>query len=767
MGNLYKTSAISPQDYMYQLPAEMMLKVLDFNEGQIDDIYNKSDLFNKSLLSIKSLTPDTEDVNRIQKDYGSKIDAMTKELSKDATQWRKYRQPIKDLGREIEQDFTSGEIGQIQKNYTLAQEYDKILAEAVKDKRISPMTARIYKAKALEDFSKTGFDRKTNSGKSFNGITPMSDIDLNERIGKYVDKALADENAVYNSTIGKWFITDSKNETKELTEEKLLASILPKIMGDTELQGYLNERSQVGMLKGIFGENGNLDIFKLVDRMQDGVPMKDAEGNILQSINYSQNPLAKAVQGTINERKYFSSKRGVTGNSANPYTTQAINHQNQWSLQKDRQAYEDKVRTHEEEIKLVEKAEAAKKSEMETAIKLSQQFRLAGNTKEADRILNEISGRYPIVITRPEEKSFSPNELKNLATEYTNLMNNPTVMGSNSEARLAELDKIFGGAAKRLNLEDIEIDGVKYTGYQRYADALAFASGDRKNFYDKPQVTDIKDFNKGGEQTATIGQKVNRDAHGSITFMNKRGVEAQRLAEQIAKNSKSNSTSVNGVFEELSKSVKQSGQPELSLDPNTKIGSVGLNLMDALLPNKPFNIYLGDVAHADAKGNSKPSNAIVKDIISQSIKGGKKPSEFMTEVSYKMEGNKGVYRGKIKDADGELQDVKIVVDGATESMLPYITDPKFLELPGAKEFAMYSDPYMYSLGSQIRSRMPYVDMGVEQKIEVGGKPKYTIRQREDGGYEVETDNTIYEDYKKQKITKENIPAMIRQLELEK
>ena len=31
----------------------------------------------------------------------------------------------------------------------------------------------------------------------------------------YVDKALADENAVYNSTVGKWFITDSKNETKE------------------------------------------------------------------------------------------------------------------------------------------------------------------------------------------------------------------------------------------------------------------------------------------------------------------------------------------------------------------------------------------------------------------------------------------------------------------------------------------------------------------------------------------------------------------------
>lgn len=753
MGSLYKTSAISPQDYMYQLPAEMMLKVLDFNEGQTDDIYNKSDLFNKSLLSIKSILPDSEDVSRIQKDYGAKIDGITKQLSQDATQWRKYRQPLQDLGREIQQDFTTGEVSQIQKNYELVQEYDKTLAEAVKNKSISPMTARVYKAKALSDFSKTSYDKVTNSGKTFNGLTPMADIDLNERMGKYVDKALADENITFNSTVGKWFITDSKNGTKELSEEKLLSAILPKLMGDQELLGYLNERSQVGLMNGVFNEEGNLDVFKLSDRMKDGVPIKDEQGNVLQKIDYSQNPLAKAIQGTVNERKYFSTQRGVTGTSANPYTTQSINHSQQWAMQKDRQEYETKV-------KEAENVEKTKKDEFDKALKLADEYRKLGKTKEAAQIINSLSGNFPIVVKRPNEKAFSPHELQNMANEYTALVNNPVGSGPINTGRLAELEKIFGGAAKRLNIENKVIGGVEYSGSTRYGDALDFANGNLDNFIDKPQNVKF-----GAEFKAVPGQKVSRDAEGKITNLNARGIEAERLAKQISKSENKNAQGVQGVFEELSKNVEQQGQPQLALDKNTKIGNVGLNLMDAMLSTNSYNIYLGDVAHSDGKGNLKPSNAEVKDIISTAIKGGKKLSESFTEVLYKPEGNRGVYTGKMMNDDEEVE-VKIVVDGVNEALLPYMNDPKFLENPGAKEFAMYTDPYMYSLGSQVRSRMPYVDMGIEQKVEVGGKPAYTIRQGADG-YEIQTENKTIKSVDGQPLTKESIPIIIRQLETNK
>lgn len=753
MGSLYKTSAISPQDYMYQLPADMMLKVLDFNEGQIDNVYNTSDLFNKSLLNIKSLLPDNEDVNRIQKDYGNRIDEITKELGKDVTQWRKYRQPLQSLGREIQQDFSTGEIGRIQKNYELYQEYDKTLAELVKNKSISPMTARIYKAKALNDFGKTGFDRTTNAGNTFNGVTPMADIDLNKRIGDYVDKIMADENITYNSTVGKWYITDGVNGTKQLTEEKLLSAILPKIMGDQELLGYLNERSQVGMLNGIFNEDGNLNIFNLVDRMKDGKQLKDNEGNVLQKIDYYQNPLAKAVQGTVNERKYFSTQQGTKNTTANPYTVQSINHSQQWAMQKDRQKYETEVREQE-------KKEKAAKDEMDKQLKLADEYRKLGMNDEAAKILNSVSGNYPIVVERPNEKAFSPLELQNLAKEYTNLINNPS-QGASSDARLGELQKIFGPAAKRLNIGSKVIDGVNYSEEQRYADALAFANGDMKNFVDSPKVVKFGEF----PQTAH-GKKVNRDAEGRLTNLNARGIAAQNLAKEISKNNKNNTEGINGVFTELSNNMEQQGQPELALDPNTKIGMVGLNLMDMMLVKQPFNIYLDNVAHTDGKGNLKPSNAQVKDIISNAVKGGQKLSNSFTEVSFKPEGNRGVYTGKMKGEDDEVIDVKIVVDGVNESLLPYFNDPKFLENPGAKEFAMYSDPYMYNLGTQVRSRMPYVDMGVEQNIEVGGKPAYKIKLGE-GGYEISTENGTIKTVDGQPLTKELIPIVIRQLETNK
>ena len=117
MGRLYKTSSANTLDYMYKMPQQLMLGALQNTEAQIDNIYQQSDLLNNALTKVKYLTPDEQRVKEISQGYANEVDNITKAITQNPMEWRKYMPTIKDLGRKMNNDFTTGELGKIQGNY--------------------------------------------------------------------------------------------------------------------------------------------------------------------------------------------------------------------------------------------------------------------------------------------------------------------------------------------------------------------------------------------------------------------------------------------------------------------------------------------------------------------------------------------------------------------------------------------------------------------------------------------------------------------------
>lgn len=309
MGRFYKTSSANPMDYMYKLPEEMMMNVLNNSETQIDNIYQQSDFLNSALAKVKYLTPDKERVEAITKSYGSEIDNIVKTLGTDVSQWRKYLPAIKDLGRKVDKDFSTGEIGKIQSNYNSYQEYDKYIAEKEKDNKVNPITGSTFRRKSLEGFAGTNYDSKTGTAHSFNGEKPMEDIDLNKWMDEQL-KGLKDSGKVTWDAKAGQYIIETENGWEGITQDKILGVLSKSISGDPTLMQYLNQRQRFGLVNDVFDKEGKLTLTETGD---DGKQ------------KFKNNVLTNAIQGAMQEHSWIKEKGGIKNMTANPYGIQANN----------------------------------------------------------------------------------------------------------------------------------------------------------------------------------------------------------------------------------------------------------------------------------------------------------------------------------------------------------------------------------------------------------------------------------------------------------
>ena len=132
MARYYKTSSATPLEYMHKLPIELMSKVLQNEDLQINNIVSTADLYGNSVLQIPHLAQDGELIKSKQDYYKGKTVEITQTiLNSGPGTWKKYQGVIRDLGSELEKDLMSGELSKVKGSYETFQNYLKQYEKAL------------------------------------------------------------------------------------------------------------------------------------------------------------------------------------------------------------------------------------------------------------------------------------------------------------------------------------------------------------------------------------------------------------------------------------------------------------------------------------------------------------------------------------------------------------------------------------------------------------------------------------------------------------
>ena len=277
-------------------------------EAQIDNIYQQSDLLNNALTKVKYLTPDEQRVKEISQGYANEVDNITKAITQNPMEWRKYMPTIKDLGRKMNNDFTTGELGKIQGNYNAYQEYDKYIAEKEKEGKINPQTGQVFRQHTMRGFEGTSYDPQTGVAKSLNAEKPLDDLDLNKWMDEQLKNLKASGKVEWDAKAGQYII-ETERGWEGITQDKILGVLTNSISADPNLVSYLSQRQKYGIINDVFDEKGILNLYTTNDKNE-----KVMKNNVLT------NALSSAMQ----EHSWMKNTGGIKNMTANPIYTQQV-----------------------------------------------------------------------------------------------------------------------------------------------------------------------------------------------------------------------------------------------------------------------------------------------------------------------------------------------------------------------------------------------------------------------------------------------------------
>lgn len=297
MARFYKTAkADFIQNKMYQPPIELMAQVIGNADKQIlaNETANLS-LYDK--LNAQGLAADNPRLQEIIGGYKSQIDEMATKLQQNPLEFRRETGNIRNLAKNIQDNWTSGEVAAIQANKQIRDKFVKDYLERVKDKDGRVLQQDVNNAVAL-------FDKKYNTGGGANykgpnqynqyyteDLNPYSDINaIAETVGKGWEADMTSQG--YANVGGQW-IREGVNGKEVADEKQIKTAIQTRLLSDPEVTGYYGQQLRFGAITA--------------DELKNKI--EDAANVYASKYGYVKNTSTSSVK-------------------ANPYTTQAIDNAN-------------------------------------------------------------------------------------------------------------------------------------------------------------------------------------------------------------------------------------------------------------------------------------------------------------------------------------------------------------------------------------------------------------------------------------------------------
>ncbi len=257
MGRFYKTASANPLDYMHRINAPLMERTLQFNDQAISAQADQGAAIGSAALNFKRLADDDPDAALIAKQYNDQVDQLSKTMAADPANWRKQMEPLRTLKKNILDNYTTGPIAKMQANYGAYQSWKTKIDKAVEKGTIDPNTAKTYEDYYLKNWRKNG---PTGFKNGRYNVLRMDDVMANRNITKELSEGVAKlkaSGAIRESVDQKgMYLIKTTHGEETVTPDRVLSMAMSNM--SPELQQYLKSRQQVGLVNGMYSEDGNM-----------------------------------------------------------------------------------------------------------------------------------------------------------------------------------------------------------------------------------------------------------------------------------------------------------------------------------------------------------------------------------------------------------------------------------------------------------------------------------------------------------------------------
>lgn len=318
MARFYRTASAAPMDYMYQMNIPLMQQALQANEAGVNMDLQQASAIGDMAGKFNYLTPDSQRAAEISQEYGRQVDEITKAIQKDPMNWKKQKGAIRDLSRNLANNFQTGEISKISANYAKYKELDDYISKREEAGKLSPAEGAAFRAKALESLKdSTSFNPKTGTYNIISTTKPMDTINVRERLSKFVDDMKANEGLEWDTQAGQYF-KKTTNGREYISPERIIQTAMQGALGDQELLQYMKQRSDFGLMKGVFDKDGKF----ISPYTYQPYPLSSVEKEQMNSLQAKINDLKKTnpelasqQQAQLDDRiKQLSERKNLVGN---------------------------------------------------------------------------------------------------------------------------------------------------------------------------------------------------------------------------------------------------------------------------------------------------------------------------------------------------------------------------------------------------------------------------------------------------------------------
>ena len=238
------------QSYVSQdvdLPFEEMQQSLDRKTAQYNAGVAMEDAAIEQFINSQGLQKDKEALAEIIGGYSAELQDI---VQKDKGDYSLSGTKLRQVARNIQTNKARGRLGAIERNYAAANKYNQELQKRFAAGDIGRDRMNDLYRISMGQYQGVGDeDRALNDYNTFNGITAVSQVNIDEKVDEYMKEFAANSGGSVRITKGKGGLTGYMhkvgNTWKQITPEEIRAYVEPRLRNDRDVMEDLNQSAMI------------------------------------------------------------------------------------------------------------------------------------------------------------------------------------------------------------------------------------------------------------------------------------------------------------------------------------------------------------------------------------------------------------------------------------------------------------------------------------------------------------------------------------------
>ena len=239
------------QDFVYTPPYELMDKLASTRQASYDNTVAQAKIFDNLIINHLNSEDENYNVQELQSYYSNAANNIAKTIQGDKLNASSYLGQLDSLKKELNRDFTTGNIAKIQGSYAAMQQWEKDNEQIKKDDPSRYQAARNY---YMNSWQQSGAN---SLGRQWQGDLVTKDVDW-QKLMESAKSIQANKWERQSAGPGGGYIYKNKSSGEKVGEDRIKGVIIGELIQDPSNMAALRQSQQFG-LGTYFGEDGNLD----------------------------------------------------------------------------------------------------------------------------------------------------------------------------------------------------------------------------------------------------------------------------------------------------------------------------------------------------------------------------------------------------------------------------------------------------------------------------------------------------------------------------